>query len=296
MNIFKIGANLGPNFPDIYDIRSRFNDNLSGYFLHVTELNSDLQKLYEANKSCRTTNVGTDDFSRCEARVNVDKEAGNQLGYAGGDNYNNALDFGLFDKSISAHNIVSKNRWKNEDPDQITAFTVCGIDYFSPEMKKQLETYLGYYDTKPLTEPACGDFNYDIRNSAQGRWFSENAVVPGPESESIALVYSNFDKNLGVISNGGLIKNLESDIYLFEPEVSEEQGFINQKFSEVKNDNSIHCYEAHLGQFNQADTDITKVILLSLKKNNSLEIEYKANSIQCNDSLGFSDNSTIFFR
>ena len=75
------------------------------YFLHVTSLSDSLARKYEANKtSCREYETGGETYEACNSFFVLDVETRGELGYAGGDMFNNALDMGLL---ISATSLIA---------------------------------------------------------------------------------------------------------------------------------------------------------------------------------------------
>ena len=80
-------------------------------------------------------------------------------------------------------------------------YAVCSVDYFSEEIKSDLETLLGHYDEPRLVEPICGTVIQDIKGTVKGLWFVENTSSLYPEDQHLALVDDNFDPEPSELSN-----------------------------------------------------------------------------------------------
>ncbi|MDD9897428.1 MAG: hypothetical protein OXU45_00360 [Candidatus Melainabacteria bacterium] len=272
MKIFKLNSSAMTSMNTIYSIFFSPCKEVTGYFLHVTQLGDTLLDALETEQQCETHEPGTE-FERqvCFADVDLEVEAGQLLGYAGGDDENNELDWGLFDTRIKQHKVGSKKRWANVDHSQDHRVTACAIDYFPDESKTELESYLGYFETKRRVEPLCGNFQHDIRGTASGMWFSTKASAgPYPETEHMTLADDILRPELALFSIGQLDDELESGVYLFEPQSS---GLINRDFADVKKDGKAYCYETHPGSLGQYDDSITKVFAIKLKSPKKLQFQ-----------------------
>lgn len=217
-----------------YVIRFSSCREVSGYFDHVTTLSEELASQVGDFSDCRRYDPGDGFYVLCDQDVSFTVSAGVLLGYAGGPTSTGsaALDFGLRDTRISPITYLS-NREMSSD----LSYVVCPYDYY--EAGPVHETLFGKLREARTAEPFCGTVDVDVASTAQGRWYREGLLNGSSEDGHLALVPSNFDPDVGVLSVGssdvGEIKGYHFDF--------SSSGLVRRSFQSVTSNGSIYCYD-----------------------------------------------------
>ncbi|MDO8428224.1 MAG: hypothetical protein Q7S92_03355 [Candidatus Diapherotrites archaeon] len=261
---------LAPGEIYIYEISSGFDDlgqiqeytirfgvckELLGYFNHVKGI-SDTIKNANETAPCRYSdqnlpNCTKDLFYKANAREEIGR-----VGHMQGN-----FDFGVLD-------YATKNEFANpvrygDDIEGLyrprSFYAQCPLDYYENSVKTQL-----YSKVIGTGEPKCGQIMQDILGTLQGNWFNgADSFSYNNWEKQLAFVNDNRDAAQNVISVGGTFK--EASEWIFSPQNS---GTINRKFSEVRADGQIYCY----------DQGGTGKILVQMISDTELNIEYKTGS------------------
>lgn len=205
---------------------------VSGYFLHVLSLSSTLEESFtEPYDFCNEYETGGWEYRQCSKTLNVKVSAGAPLGQTGVQTF----DLGLRDSRLPAPVYANQDRWGSE---HLTV--ACPLDYFTPSIKADLYSFLGYANERRTEEPLCGEVAQDEPGTAQGMWFTPGTTNILQEDEQLALVHDNIDYTQGVFSVGTAAGDVASGRYQFTPEHS---GLVNRDFDEVALDGNVYCYE-----------------------------------------------------
>jgi len=202
---------------------------VTGYFLHITTLTTDILDKVGDFSDCATYS----NYRYCYKDVSIEMTAGTLLGYAGGPNSSSgALDFGLRDSRITPIYYVNPDRLVNDDQ----LYVVCPYDYYEAgAVRNNLYAKLRIARTD---DPVCGTVALDVQNTAQGRWYLEGSTGSG-EADHLALVPSNKTPlTVGVLSVGN--SSVGTDAYYFDFASS---GLINRSFSAISFDGNIYCFD-----------------------------------------------------
>ncbi len=250
------------------------------YFSHLATLSEKLFASYtalaeedETAQECNTYTTGDKNYTQCEVRPTdyPQLEAGELIGTVAHKNNTTSFDMGAFDMRTPELKFANPGRWHD-----LKKHTVCPLDYFVPEIKEQLYTFVGDTGTqKRSVLPVCGELAQDVLNTAQGIWFVEGTSTTNtyPEDPHLALVHDNVDPALGVFSIGTSTVNsgIKNGRYYFSPRNTR---FVNRDFADIKVDNNIYCYEGLVSQKNTTET-VELSIIVQLINNTTLKIEGK---------------------
>jgi hypothetical protein len=211
----------------------------------------------------------------CEIEV----KAGDPLGEAGGNPGQWALDLGVYDERILPDQIANIDRWR----DSRYLHSVCPLCYYEEgEVRDDLFSLVQGREEKGI-QGTCGSVLQDVPGTAQGCWFREGVAETYPEDPHLALVQSNVNTSLRVLSVGGSIHCLDSRRYEFTPESS---GAINREFKDVTPDGKIYGYEVD---------GFDGTIILKMHDPSTLCIE-AVKGISEDINWSFTENRTIFVR
>ena len=141
----------------------------------------------------------------------------------------------------------------------------------------------------------CGTVDYDVPATAQGRWFLIDTDANSlDESQHMALVPSNYDPDVGVLSVGNPI--VGTDSYFFDFKTI---GQLRRRFEDITNDGNIYCFD---GLRNNVDPEFSSslagYLFFQLTTDTTLTIE-RVHSGTCPDSpnsLVFSSSAVSFER
>jgi hypothetical protein len=251
-------------------------------FIHISSLNEDLfgnvsdygDWFFDSEYS-----TGDEIYRAWSKRCNLVVNAGDLLGEAGGNPGQWALDLGVYDERYIPEQVANFDRWKNVR----YLHSVCPLSFYEDgELRDALFSLIQDQDLTEI-QIECGSVLQDLPGTAQGCWFREGIINTYPEDPHLALVYSNIDSSLQVLSVGTSIKGLDSGRYEFIPD---SMGFINRDFKDVTPDGNIFGYLVE---------GFEGVIILKMYDHSTLWVEAIEGPIdQINWS--FTENKSIFIR
>ncbi len=223
-----------------YGIRFSPCDEVEAFFIHVSSLSERLEQSFSPPyDECREYSTGGSNYQNCSKTINVKLSAGELIGTAGGDQWQNALDLGIYDLRTDPLPYANPDRWGEQ-----SLHVACPLDYFTADVRDALRAKLDSHDgtTSRAAPPACGEVEQDEPGTAQGVWFLTGTAYTYPEDLHLALVHDNFDPSTGVFSVGVSMTDsgLSSGLYYFDPASS---GVVNRDFEDVTADGAIYCYE-----------------------------------------------------
>ena len=166
------------------------------------------------------------------------------------------------------------------------AQAVCGLDYFSSDVKAQL-----YSLVKRTTEPRCGQVGQDKADAAQGGWFAtkDTRQAMSDWSTQLSLIHNNIDPGFGVLAVAGKVSS--PMMFVFKTTSS---GHINREPSEVKADGSVYCYQNEpQPQNSYVQGNGSGKILIELDNNKLLKVEYLSGKCSNSETLA---SSTSYYR
>ena len=236
--------------PPVSDFVVRFSpcQEIHAFFIHMASLSDRLMTEIGTNfDRCEEYSVGGGDFRNCEIRgLRIGVPAGEIIGTAGGNQYANALDLGVYDLRTPPLPYANPSRWEDR-----SLHIACPLDYFVADVRAALQQRLGEHDNTGLRtiEPFCGEVEQDEPGTAQGVWIAEGTVFTYPEDPHLSLVRDNIDPSISVFSVGTGIgaSGLEFGLYYFTPL---DTGFINRAFRDVI-PGEVYCYENLTLRFDQ---------------------------------------------
>jgi hypothetical protein len=223
-----------------YDIHFSPCDEVVAFFIHVSSLSEELEESFsEPYDQCHDQSTGEFSYQYCSKSVNVKLAAGETIGTAGGDQFQNALDLGVYDLRTDPHPYANPDRWGEK-----SLHIVCPLDYFTADVGDALRAKLGSHDgtTSRAAPPVCGEVEQDEPGTAQGVWLVAGATSTYPEDPHLTLAHDNVDPSTGVFSVGVSMagSGLSSGLYYFDPTSS---GVVNRDFKDVTADGAVYCYE-----------------------------------------------------
>lgn len=247
-----------------YSIDFSLCDDIHGYFIHIKTLTPELKSLLSED-SCNSYGENNK-YKNCWGSVSKKLKAGEKIGTVGTAQHAN-FDFGAFT------NINNKQE-----------SLVCPLDIYTDGLRQEL-----YSIVDRTKEPICGEVYQDIEGTLQGDWRYTKAKRNDPEdwNNDLTFGHDNNDPDIATISIGGVFTRYGT--YSF---FENNSGNINRKFSEVKQDNNIYCFEAADNVKSESPRTDGK-ILVQLVSETKIEIEHQNGS--CGDSEEFA-SSTIYER
>ncbi len=239
----------------------------SAYFLHLTTLAPNLLKKLGKPRFCDEYTAGGDRYRLCQASVNVQLEAGDPVGTAGGGQDRNALDLGASDARVPELLYANPDRWP-DDGEQL--HVVCALDYFVPVVRRRLRKLLGDPTTRRRRKPRCGQVAHDVRGTLQGIWFVPRSDEFASEDRQLSMAHDNVVPTKGVFSVGTSMarSGLGSRLYHFEPV---RDGAINRDFDQASEIGKVYCYEVQERFARESDPVI--VILAQLTAAATVRLE-----------------------
>ena len=253
---------------------------ITGYFDHMSSLNSEIINQLAAFENCNQYFAGADEYLFCYQFTSIDVEAGYVLGTVGGPGSQGsaALDFGLRDTRITPLHYVNPSRLVSSDQ----LYVVCPYDYFETgEAKSTLMSKLANARTD---EPVCGTVEHDVDDTLQGRWYLQGSNDFG-ENDHIALVPSNKEPaTTGVLSIGN--GRVGTEAYFFD---YQDSGFINRRFSDVSQFDTIYCWDSLRNRADALATGnsqaLAGIIFIKLVDEIRLIIEHSTQANLCSFSV-----------
>ncbi len=223
-----------------YSIRFSPCEELYAFFIHVASLSEKLEQSFSPPyDECSEYSTGGDNYQNCSKTVNVKLAAGEAIGTAGGDQFQNALDLGIYDLRTDPLPYANPDRWGEQ-----SLHIACPVDYFTADVRAALQAKLGSHDgtTSRAGPSACGEVEQDEPGTAQGVWFVTGTTYSFPEDPHLTLAHDNVDPSIGVFSVGVSMggSGLSSGLYLFDPASS---AVVNRDFKDVTADGVVYCYE-----------------------------------------------------
>jgi len=226
-NLSKGGTDYSLNFTSCTEI--------TGYFDHLSSINSEISDQLAAFDNCNQYFAGPDEYRFCSQPTSIEITTGYNLGTVGGPGSQGsaALDFGLRDTRITPLHYTNPARVVASDQ----VFVVCPYDYFEPgSAKTVLFDKLGNARSDP---PVCGTVEHDVDDTLQGRWYLKG-TNDFSENDHIALVPSNTAPvTTGVLSIGN--SDVGTAAFFFD---YRDSGLINRRFSEVSQFDTIYCWDS----------------------------------------------------
>lgn len=259
-----------------YDIHFAPCEELRAFFIHVSSLTDELRERFSPPyDQCHDQSTGDFQYEYCIKTMDVKLSAGELIGTAGGDEWQNALDLGVSDLRSDPDPYAQPSRWTDR-----TRHIACPLDYFTADVRDALRAKLGRHDgtVSRTAPPACGDVEQDEPGTAQGVWFAKGSTHTYPEDPHLSLVHDNVDPSIAVFSVGTSMaaSGLPADLYYFDPADS---GQVNGDFKNVEANGTFYCYETR-DRFGEAPAPF--VILLQMTSPTTLRME-RLDSTSCGE-------------
>lgn len=254
---------------------------LSFRFSHVNSLEGKLKDEIGPNgekADCRTDKPTTQRaIMTCGKKVDIPINAGEVMGRVGAP-YVAAWDFWAHKENYVNPGIVGVDYRYDTD-------AVCGLDYFTDELKAQL-----YAKVRRIGEPKCGDVGQDKADTLQGSWFAHKDPEKARTdwNSHFTLAHSSDDANKGVLAVAGKIA--DPFLYAFNPTHT---GTINREPSETTA-GTVYCYQ-HDGdrRFENGSMAGEGKVLLKLIDNHQMQAEHKSGTCATNETFS---NPTTYYR
>lgn len=265
------------------------------YFDHLKTVSPTIKQAFDAAEEdfCEEYTLyyasGPIEWQLCKKTVSIEVKAGELIGTAGGDEGQRALDMGAYDFRIEPHTLANPNRWKYYADGSIF-YVVCPLDYFTPEVKRDLESRLGGPEGRRTIEPLCGTVVQDVPGTAQGNWVPKGTGLRiGAENEFLALVHDNFDPRVPAFSIGTAVRTFPYGAYYYTTHAT---GMVNRDFSDVV-PGGVYCFEKLEDQYGES---VEGIVLLQLASATELKIE-KQDASQCGSGpWSFTSQADVFER
>lgn len=222
-----------------------------------------------------------------EAAVKIGVNSGEALGWAGGGDWRQILDWGVTDKRNEP--LVLARRLPE---DEKLEHAVCPLDYYPAGKKEELTALLGDGKKKREEAPVCGRADQDIVGTVQGRWRAEKSEPGTAADKHVALLHDVIEPQRPVFSMGtSLTKSgMSAGLYYFRPKTA---GFINRDFAAATERGQVYCYQGLQDSLGQA---AKKVLLVELVDDKTLKMEARSGLSCATSGYIFSDLMTVFER
>ena len=272
----------------------------SEFFLditHVTTLSYPpfVQAAQQIYQTCQFRNASeNEDF--CSGEVNIPIKAGQLIGTAGDVAAGSVgIDIGASDLRLQTGQsgfIDPTKACLNQ-----RCYTVCAFDYFTPEIRMQLQFANPFGTVVRTQQPTCGTVYYDVAGSLQGYWYnSTNAESTiSPEAEFLYLGPDNVEPSTQIVSIGVGASTISPGKYLFQPMNS---GLVNRNLSTVTPDGTVYCYETKMqvgDSYDVANSPVSVILILLVDPNRARIEKISANSCG-NGPWQFDSSYTDFIR
>lgn len=261
---------------DVVDYKINFSPcaEHNAYFIHLTTLAPSLLKKFVRPLDCHEYSTGGERYRLCEKSVDVQLEAGDPVGTAGGGQDRNALDLGTSDLRAPELLYANADRW-SYDTEQL--HVVCPLDYFAPAVRRRLRALLGDGATKRRKKPRCGQVAQDVAGTLQGIWFVPGFNGLAPEDRQLSMAHDNIVPTEGVFSVGTSMarSGLASDTYSFKPART---GAVNRDFDRVTKIGKVYCYEVR-ERFARPSDPVT-IVLAKLTGTSTVQLE-RSDRLSC---------------
>lgn len=238
------------------------------YFYHISTLSTKLLDAVNnfSNANCKTYEVNNSKEELCTKNISLEVVAGEIIGTGNTIAGQLALDMGM----------------------KLNGVVVCPLEYFAPDVRKQLEGRVSNYNgtKKRIMAPLCGEANQNITGTAQGNWIKKG-LPKYPENPHIALVKDEIDPAIPIFSTGNGIIGQTPGTYTF---AKLNNGVINRPFANVKADGKVYCY--NLKQTNGILIP-NKSLIIKMENDNELSVENRNCDCSCQPYL-FTNNKASF--
>jgi hypothetical protein len=285
-----------------YDFEASVNEDLTIKIDHLDYFADSIMEQIGSFSDCtETVNYDGGLYVECVKYLSLQVNAGDVIGTVG--THMNGFDIGAYDSRVN-RNFISPEHSSGTDVVNDN-HSVCFSDYYTLELKQEIESLLARDGDRRTDTPLCGKIMYDILGTMQGRWFIPIGDNLTMFEGTLALVPDNIDPSLQVVSVGDGIDSIPEGGYSF---VALSEGNVNLDFSKANEIGRIYCYEpltsgtyghylynftSGLSGFMYKDTGVH--ILIKLIDNETLEISGVPGS-ECLGENVMPDNATRFFR
>lgn len=236
------------------------------YFDHVKNFSPKIKKAFDEKqfKNCEEYTlgyappIGDIHYKLCDAKVSLEIKKGEKIGTAGGGFGQRVFDFGSFDKRVTPVQFAKEERWVTR---QQLKYTVCGLDYFSDDLKTLLKERLGGQGIHGEIKNAdCGEVVQDIPGTAMGVWVTPDTQEIHHDPPHIALVHDNIEPHYMVFSLGDSTSKigLSAGKYIYLPQKA---GLVNRHFKDLKPGGEIFCFETEEILYSQGNKRPTAILL-----------------------------------
>jgi len=219
-----------------YDLEFRACAEVAGYYNHLSKINERILSQVEFG-NCEVNQQDSYTATYCYAETNIEFQAGEKIGEAGGLPVGNSFDIGLRDFRNAPFPFLNDRNMRN------SFYTVCPLDYFTADKAQVLKAMLGDgADCTGVSAPGnCGSIFYDVPGTLSGRWFLQGMGSKGPEWNSgLSLARDDVEPEKYVVSIGEVLPGMAAGKFWFLPR---EEGLINRRFSEISADGNRYCFE-----------------------------------------------------
>jgi len=255
------------------------NPEISIMFIHFSSLNMEILgdiSDYSSWSLESEYSTGGEVYKTWSKNCRINVQAGDIIGQAGGNPGQWALDLGVYDLKSVPEQVANIERWRSCR----YLHSVCPLDYYEEGVVR--DSLFGLV-TGDWIDHKQNLILQDVIGTAQGCWFLEGIKETYPEDLHLALVNSNLDIDLQVLSVGQSIDGLVSGRYGFTPN---ENGLINRDFKDVTPDGNIYGYivEGYEG-----------IILIKMQDASTLWVEAMEYIPEIED-WSFTTHKTLFVR
>lgn len=245
-----------------------------GYVLelgHISTLQPDILALFSTatQRGCSTPyQIDGVQYRHCMATVNHFVTAGEEVGKAGGQADQYALDMGTY--------IANKNPPHN---------AVCPFTFYKHDRYSNIQRRLT--DADPATtapSSLCRSYIFEAPGSAKGLWQKTGEPLY-PEEKHIALVEYNRQPAFSI---GIAQTRLAGGVYEYSIQNS---GVINRAFEDISADGHTYCFNI----YHRGAAAVIGSILLKMTNDENLLLEYRPGcECSCNTDYVFSNNKVAY--
>jgi len=265
------------------------------YWGHLATVSEKLiAEFKKGEPKCNSFADGTATVTTCRREgLAIPLEAGEQWA-TGPDSA--GVDFGVVDFRLKPAAFINLEHYDSYYP-----YYASPINYFTPEVKKVLESKTGnVFGTKMRTAPPIGGtYMQDIAAAAQGNWFTGGKYhrTTTDLSPFLGLAHDYTDPAQPMMAIGNSVKGMTMGLYSF---TLQSTGKINRDFPDVKADGSIYCYDNFLSGQSAGGMPLGKangILLMSLTSETTLKLEFvSGGKCDVNAKYEFTANALAFER
>jgi hypothetical protein len=255
------------------------NPDIQVMFIHISSLNMELFGKVSDHHGWPLESeysTGNEIYKTWSKTCRITVKAGDVLGKAGGNPGQWALDLGVYDMSYLPEQVANIDRWSNYR----YLHSVCPLNYYEEGAVR--DSLFSLVNGNRINHSRILVLQ-DIPGTAQGCWFKEGIIETYPEDPHLALVNSNVDPSLLVLSVGQSIQGLDSGRYDFTPK---DTGWINREFKDITPDGNIYGFYADGYQ---------GIIIIKMHNTSTLWVEAKNHTTET-ENWSFTENKTVFAR